>query len=60
MADIIHEFTVKAQPERVFQAFATASGQEKWWTVTPHFVVADLLKISRHPFSQISMLLSIC
>jgi uncharacterized protein YndB with AHSA1/START domain len=32
MADIIHEFTVKALPERVFQSFATPSGLEKWWT----------------------------
>lgn len=32
MADIIHEFTVKALPEQVFQLFATASGLEKWWT----------------------------
>jgi uncharacterized protein YndB with AHSA1/START domain len=32
MADIIHEFTVRAKPERVFQAFATPSGLEKWWT----------------------------
>ena len=32
MADIVHEFTVKAQPERVFQLFATPEGMEKWWT----------------------------
>ncbi len=32
MADIIHEFTVKAQPQRVFESFATANGLEKWWT----------------------------
>ena len=32
MADIVHEFTVKAQPERVFQLFATPEGMDKWWT----------------------------
>lgn len=32
MADIIHEFTVKVEPERVFQSFATPGGLEKWWT----------------------------
>jgi uncharacterized protein YndB with AHSA1/START domain len=32
VADIVHEFTVKAQPERVFQLFATPEGMEKWWT----------------------------
>jgi uncharacterized protein YndB with AHSA1/START domain len=34
MADIIHEFTVKAPPERVFPSFATPAGMEKWWTKT--------------------------
>jgi uncharacterized protein YndB with AHSA1/START domain len=34
MADIIHEFPVKAIPEQVFQLFSTASGLEKWWTKT--------------------------
>lgn len=32
MADIIHEFIVKAPPEQVFELFATPSGMEKWWT----------------------------
>ena len=32
MADIVHEFTVKATPERVFALFATPAGMEKWWT----------------------------
>jgi uncharacterized protein YndB with AHSA1/START domain len=32
MADIIHEFTVKSPPERVFQAFATPAGLDTWWT----------------------------
>ena len=34
MADIIHEFTVKVEPERVFQSFASPSDLEKWWTKT--------------------------
>ena len=34
MTDIIHEFTVKAPPERVFQLFATPAGMDKWWTKT--------------------------
>jgi len=34
MADIIHEFFVKAQPEQVFQLFATPDGMDKWWTKT--------------------------
>lgn len=32
MADIFHEFTVKARPEQVFQCFATTDGLDKWWT----------------------------
>jgi uncharacterized protein YndB with AHSA1/START domain len=32
VADIVHEFTIKAQPERVFQLFATPEGMDKWWT----------------------------
>ena len=32
MADIIHEFFVKASPERVFEMFATADGVNRWWT----------------------------
>ena len=32
MADIIHEFSVKAAPERVFQSFATPAGLDTWWT----------------------------
>ena len=30
MADISHEFTVKVEPERVFQSFASPSDLEKW------------------------------
>jgi len=29
---VIHEFTVNAQPQRVFEEFATPSGMEKCWT----------------------------
>ncbi|MGB7844417.1 MAG: SRPBCC domain-containing protein [Candidatus Acidiferrum sp.] len=32
MADIIHEFFVKAAPERVFAMFATPDGLNHWWT----------------------------
>jgi uncharacterized protein YndB with AHSA1/START domain len=32
MADIIHEFNVKARPELVFPLFASPNGLEKWWT----------------------------
>jgi len=32
MADIIHEFTVKGPPERVFQSFSTPAGLDSWWT----------------------------
>ena len=32
MADIIHEFIVRAKLERVFESFATPHGLEKWWT----------------------------
>ena len=32
MADIIHEFTVKATPQQAFPMFTTPSGLDKWWT----------------------------
>lgn len=32
MPDIIHEFFVKAPPERVFHSFATPPGLDTWWT----------------------------
>jgi len=32
MADIIHEFFVKAPAARVFGMFATAEGLNRWWT----------------------------
>jgi uncharacterized protein YndB with AHSA1/START domain len=32
MADIIHEFTVRTGPPRVFHAVATPQGMTHWWT----------------------------
>lgn len=32
MADVIQELTVKASPERVFQAMGTPDGLARWWT----------------------------
>jgi uncharacterized protein YndB with AHSA1/START domain len=32
VANIVHEFFVKAQPERVFPLVATPQGLDKWWT----------------------------
>jgi len=32
MADIVHEFFVKAPQERVFEMFATPKGLDAWWT----------------------------
>lgn len=32
MADIYHELTIEAAPERVFEAFATPAGLNRWWT----------------------------
>lgn len=34
MADIIHELTVKARPEQVFEMMATPQGVARWWTKT--------------------------
>ncbi len=34
MADIIHEFWVKARPENVFEMFSAPAGLDKWWTKT--------------------------
>jgi uncharacterized protein YndB with AHSA1/START domain len=31
MADIVHEFTVKAPLAQVFRLFSTPNGLEKWW-----------------------------
>lgn len=32
MADIIHEFIIRASPERVFRSFSTPVGIDSWWT----------------------------
>jgi uncharacterized protein YndB with AHSA1/START domain len=34
MADIVHDFVISAPPNRVFQAMATSSGLEAWWTLS--------------------------
>src|SRR5215831_14541634 len=34
MPEIIHEFSVKASPQSVFDMFATPVGLDKWWTKT--------------------------
>ena len=41
MADIIHEFTVKAKPELVFRAFATPTGLQTWWSKESSGDVSD-------------------
>jgi uncharacterized protein YndB with AHSA1/START domain len=32
MPDIYHDFPIKAQVDRVFQAVSTTSGLDQWWT----------------------------
>jgi uncharacterized protein YndB with AHSA1/START domain len=32
MADIVQEFIINASPDRVFEAMATPSGLDRWWT----------------------------
>lgn len=32
MADIFHEFIIKAPPDRVFAMFSTPKGLDLWWT----------------------------
>ena len=32
MADIFHNFTVNALPEKVFEAISTSNGLDNWWT----------------------------
>lgn len=32
MADILHDFWIKAPPERVFAGVSTPSGLDQWWT----------------------------
>lgn len=33
MAEILHDFPIKAPPARVFAAFATPAGLDTWWTL---------------------------
>ena len=33
MAEILHDFPIKVSPVRVFEAFATPAGLERWWTL---------------------------
>jgi len=33
MADIFHQFPIKASKQQVFQAVATPTGLESWWTL---------------------------
>ena len=33
MADILHDFPINASSARVFEAFATPAGLERWWTL---------------------------
>ncbi len=32
MADILHQLTIKASPEDVYQAITLQEGLAKWWT----------------------------
>ena len=32
MADILHNFPIKASPRRVFEAISTPQGLDSWWT----------------------------
>lgn len=32
MPDIVHEFNIKATPQRVFEAIASQEGLSSWWT----------------------------
>lgn len=34
MAEIVHEFTIKAPRTRVFEMVSTAKGLDRWWTKT--------------------------
>lgn len=34
MPDILHDFPIKATPERVFDAVSTPAGLDTWWTKT--------------------------
>ena len=32
MANILHEFTISAPPERIFECMTTPAGLDQWWT----------------------------
>ncbi|NIP59638.1 MAG: SRPBCC domain-containing protein [Gemmatimonadetes bacterium] len=32
MADIYHDFPIRAEPDRVFEAVSTPDGLDRWWT----------------------------
>ena len=32
MAEILHDFVVKAPPDRIFEGVTTPSGLDRWWT----------------------------
>jgi uncharacterized protein YndB with AHSA1/START domain len=32
MADVIHQFSIRAPQQAVFDMFATPQGLDKWWT----------------------------
>lgn len=32
MADILHDFTIEASPDKVFEAISTPTGLDRWWT----------------------------
>src|SRR5690349_15235665 len=33
MADILHDFTIAASPEPIFEAISTPQGLDAWWTL---------------------------
>lgn len=33
MADIVHDFPIRATPKRVFEAVSTPAGLDAWWTL---------------------------
>jgi uncharacterized protein YndB with AHSA1/START domain len=33
MADIVHDFPIRATPKRVFDAVSTPVGLDAWWTL---------------------------
>jgi uncharacterized protein YndB with AHSA1/START domain len=39
MADILHDFPIRASAERVFEAVSAPSGLDQWWTKRANGVV---------------------